>query len=119
MRSAATREAHLLLSSPNKTAEKNSLLATSHEDRTATRNMCRWLTFISTEEMLLSDLVLKPSNSLVEQSIDASYHPGFAQRFNHQVNADGFGVGWYHNKTVFPAVFKDTDQVCTLGLACS
>jgi len=41
--------------------------------------MCRWVTFISTEEMLLSDLVLKPSNSLVDQSIDASFHPGFAQ----------------------------------------
>lgn len=59
--------------------------------------------------MSLSDLVLKPSNSLVDQSIDASYHPGFAQRFNHQVNADGFGVGWYHNNSVFPAVFKDTE----------
>jgi len=44
----------------------------------------------------------------VEQSIDASYHPGFAQRFNHIVNADGFGVGWYHDKSVTPALFKDT-----------
>lgn len=71
--------------------------------------MCRWLTFISTKEILLSDLVLKPSNSLVDQSIDASYHPGFAERFNHQVNADGFGVGWYPRNIVTPAVFKDTE----------
>ncbi|CAB9500638.1 glutamine amidotransferase [Seminavis robusta] len=71
--------------------------------------MCRWITFLSTEEILLSDLVLKPSNSLVEQAIDASYHPGFAQRFNHQVNADGFGVGWYHKNSTCPAVFKDTE----------
>ena len=71
--------------------------------------MCRWITFISTEDVLLSDLVLKPSNSLIDQSIDASYHPGFASRFNHQVNADGFGVGWYHSKSIYPAVFKDTE----------
>lgn len=71
--------------------------------------MCRWITFISTEEILLGDLVLKPSNSLIEQSIDASYHPGFAERFNHQVNADGFGVGWYHSSCCCPAVFKDTE----------
>jgi hypothetical protein len=49
--------------------------------------MCRWITFISTEDMYLSDLVLKPSNSLVDQAIDASFHPGFTQRYNHQVNA--------------------------------
>ncbi|KAG7359295.1 glutaminyl-tRNA synthetase [Nitzschia inconspicua] len=71
--------------------------------------MCRWITFISTEEMFLSDLVLKPSNSLVDQAIDASFHPGFAQRFNHQVNADGFGVGWYHSGGPNPALFKDTE----------
>lgn len=71
--------------------------------------MCRWITFISTEDMFLSDLVLKASNSLVEQALDASFHPGFAQRFNHAVNADGFGVGWYHPHTPCPAVFKDTE----------
>jgi hypothetical protein len=54
--------------------------------------MCRWITFISTEEMYLSDLVLKPSNSLVDQAIDASFHPGFAQRYNHQVNAGTKGT---------------------------
>ena len=71
--------------------------------------MCRWVTFISTEDMFLSDLVLKASNSLVDQAIDASFHPGFAQRFNHTVNADGFGVGWYHEHSAKPALFKDTE----------
>jgi len=70
--------------------------------------MCRWITFISTQEMTLSDIVLKPSNSLVEQSIDASYHPGFTQRYNHTINADGFGVGWYHKNGPNPALFRDT-----------
>lgn len=73
--------------------------------------MCRWITFISTEEMFLSDICLTPSNSLVDQAIDASYHPGFAEKFNHTVNADGFGVGWYSTayKNKFPAIFKDTE----------
>ena len=56
----------------------------------------------------MSDIVLTPSNSLVEQSIDASFLPGFAQRYNHIVNADGFGLGWYHKYGPIPAVFKDT-----------
>lgn len=70
--------------------------------------MCRWIAYISTNEMLLSDIVLSPSNSLIEQSIDASFLPGFTQRYNHIVNADGFGLGWYHKHGVNPAVFKDT-----------
>lgn len=71
--------------------------------------MCRWITFISTHEISLLDLVLTPSNSLVEQSIDASYHPGFSSRYNHIVNADGFGVGWYHVHSTIPACFKGTE----------
>jgi glutamine amidotransferase len=58
--------------------------------------------------MFLGDIVLKPSNSLIEQSIDASFLPGFSQSYNHIVNADGFGLGWYHPHSVNPAVFKDT-----------
>jgi glutamine amidotransferase len=71
--------------------------------------MCRWITFISTSDVLLSDIVLTPSNSLVDQSMDASFHPGFAHRFNHVVNADGFGVGWYCRHSTSPAVFKETE----------
>lgn len=71
--------------------------------------MCRWITFMSTKEMFLSDIVLTPSNSLVDQSIDASFHPGFAQKFNHTVNADGFGVGWYNQLGLPPAVFRGTE----------
>lgn len=51
-------------------------------------------------------------------SIDASYHPGSTEINNHVTNADGFGVGWYHNNTFIDksyatgintaAVFKDT-----------
>lgn len=70
--------------------------------------MCRWITLISTDEMSMAAVVLNPSNSLVDQSVDASYHPGFPSKYNHTINADGFGVGWYHQRSPFPAVFKDT-----------
>lgn len=67
--------------------------------------MCRWITLLSSEPFSLSDIVLSPSNSLVQMSIDASFHPGYGDQNNHVMNGDGFGVGWYHshsfvNKTV-------------------
>jgi glutamine amidotransferase len=58
--------------------------------------MCRWVTLLSTESFSLSDIVLSPSNSLVQMSIDASFHPGYGDQNNHVMNGDGFGVGWYH-----------------------
>jgi glutamine amidotransferase len=59
--------------------------------------MCRWITLLSTESFSLSDIVLSPSNSMVQMSIDASFHPGYGDINNHVMNGDGFGVGWYHN----------------------
>jgi len=58
--------------------------------------MCRWVTLISTESISLSDVVLAPSNSLIRQARDATYHPGYDGINNAPLNADGFGVGWYH-----------------------
>lgn len=59
--------------------------------------MCRWITLLSTEPFSLSDIVLSPSNSMVQMSIDASFHPGYGDQNNHVMNGDGFGVGWYHS----------------------
>ena len=61
--------------------------------------MCRWITLLSTESFSLSDIVLSPSNSMVQMSIDASFHPGYGDTNNHVMNGDGFGVGWYHSHT--------------------
>jgi glutamine amidotransferase len=61
--------------------------------------MCRWITLLSSESFSLSDLVLSPSNSLVQMSIDASFHPGYGDQNNHVMNGDGFGVGWYHSNS--------------------
>jgi len=86
--------------------------------------MCRWITLLSSDPVSLSDIVLAPSNSLVQLAKDASFHPEFSDMNNHAMNGDGFGVGWYHsNIAMLPhdgsggvepyeeiraAVFKDT-----------
>jgi predicted glutamine amidotransferase len=67
--------------------------------------MCRWITVLSSERVSLSDIVLTPSNSLVQLAKDASFHPGYGDENNHVMNGDGFGVGWYHtNHAVLPNV---------------
>lgn len=58
--------------------------------------MCRWITLLSSYPVSISDVILSPSNSLIQLSKDASYHPEFTDMNNHVTNGDGFGVGWYH-----------------------
>jgi predicted glutamine amidotransferase len=55
--------------------------------------MCRWITLISAESYSLSDVVLAPSNSLIQLSRDASFHPDFTDANNATMNGDGFGIG--------------------------
>ena len=57
--------------------------------------MCRWLVWCSEDPILLAEIVLEASNSLLRQSFDAGFHPGLCQKNNMTLNADGFGVGWY------------------------
>ena len=62
--------------------------------------MCRWITLLASEPYSLSDILLTSSNSLVQLSKDASFHPGYTEMNNHVMNGDGFGVGWYHHNVV-------------------
>lgn len=57
--------------------------------------MCRWLVWCSEDPILLAEIVLEASNSLLHQSFDAGYHPGLCQKNNMTLNGDGIGVGWY------------------------
>jgi predicted glutamine amidotransferase len=59
--------------------------------------MCRWITLISAESYSLSDVVLAPSNSLVQLSRDASFHPDFTDANNATMNGDGFGIGTFRS----------------------
>jgi hypothetical protein len=62
--------------------------------------MCRWLAY-SGAPVLLEDLLHKPKNSLVVQSLHS-------QLGAETTNGDGFGVGWY-GAGASPGVFRSTE----------
>lgn len=62
--------------------------------------MCRWLAY-SGAPVLLEDLLYKPKNSLVMQSLHS-------QLGAETTNGDGFGVGWYGTGAT-PGVFRSTE----------
>lgn len=61
--------------------------------------MCRWLAY-SGPSIPLEDLLVKPKNSLISQSLSST--EGIVP-----TNGDGFGVGWYGGRS-FPGIFRDT-----------
>ncbi len=61
--------------------------------------MCRWLAY-SGPPLLLEELLFKPENSLIRQSLSAS-------RSIVPTNGDGFGLGWYGSQDT-PGIFRDT-----------
>jgi len=61
--------------------------------------MCRWLAY-SGPPVLFEELLFKPENSLIRQSLSAS--KGIVP-----TNGDGFGLGWYGTQN-FPGIFRDT-----------
>eukprot|EP00128_Syssomonas_multiformis_P008317 Colp12_sorted_trinity150504_noHs@6813 len=58
--------------------------------------MCRFLVYKG-KRIQLSQLILKPHNSLIKQAQDASYTPDCPNDpiRNHRLNGDGFGIAWY------------------------
>jgi len=60
--------------------------------------MCRWLAY-SGPPVFLDRLIVRPENSLVEQSRDA-------HKAKSALNADGFGIGWYGERGT-PGLFRD------------
>lgn len=62
--------------------------------------MCRFVSYFGAQGVLLKTVLEDPSNSLINQSIDA-------KEGIHAVNADGFGVAWYNfNVDNNPALFR-------------
>ena len=61
--------------------------------------MCRWLAY-GGPALPLQELLFKPRNSLIRQSLSAS-------RSTVPTNGDGFGVGWY-GALPTPGIFRDT-----------
>lgn len=64
--------------------------------------MCRFVSYIGEEKLLISNLIDKPSNSLISQSREA-------RESKRGLNADGFGLAWYNHKIdIEPGIFKST-----------
>jgi predicted glutamine amidotransferase len=59
--------------------------------------MCRWLAY-SGAPMLLEDLLFKPKNSLIDQSMSS-------KSAETPTNGDGFGVGWFDTRPT-PGLFR-------------
>ena len=59
--------------------------------------MCRWLAY-SGAPILLGNLILKPKNNLIHQSLHA-------RSLKTTTNGDGFGIGWY-DKQPNPGLFR-------------
>jgi len=63
--------------------------------------MCRFIAYMG-NPALLHDILVKPTNSLINQSMHA-------QESEHPLNGDGFGLGWYeHSIDDTPGLFKST-----------
>ena len=62
--------------------------------------MCRWLAYQGSP-VLLEELLYKPENSLVVQSLHS-------QLGVEPTNGDGFGVGWYGRQST-PGLFRSTE----------
>ncbi len=60
--------------------------------------MCRWIAY-SGPPIYLEQLMVRPENSLIEQSRDA-------HKSKSAINADGFGIGWYDSQPQ-PGLFRD------------
>lgn len=59
--------------------------------------MCRWLAYTGAP-ILLEDLIIKPEDNLIHQSLHAKSP-------RTPTNGDGFGVGWY-DKRPYPGLFR-------------
>jgi glutamine amidotransferase len=62
--------------------------------------MCRWIAY-SGSPILLEELIYKPANSLIDQSLNSKLGV-------ETTNGDGFGVGWYGTAAA-PAVFRSVE----------
>ena len=61
--------------------------------------MCRFIAYLG-RPIIVDELLVKPTNSLVHQSFDAG-------EMEKPLNGDGFGLGWYlRHIDVRPGLFR-------------
>lgn len=64
-------------------------------------SMCRWIAYKG-DPIYLEELLLKPSNSLINQSLDC-------RQGRTRTNGDGFGIGWYGSRPQ-PGLYREVLQ---------
>ena len=60
--------------------------------------MCRWIAY-SGKPIFMDEMILAPSNSLVDQSLNC-------REGKLTTNGDGFGVGWYGDQPT-PGLYRE------------
>ena len=72
--------------------------------------MCRWLIYFG-NEILLKEILFTGENSIIKQSYKKTFTPFLEEpnKRDHEINADGFGIGWYSNKIEEPCIYISTN----------
>lgn len=72
--------------------------------------MCRWLIYLG-NEIPLNNILFNGENSIIKQSYKKTFTP-FLEEPNerdHEINADGFGIGWYSEDIKEPCIYISTN----------
>jgi predicted glutamine amidotransferase len=72
--------------------------------------MCRWLIYYG-DIIKLHDILFDGHNSIIKQSYKKTFTPflGEPNVRDHEINADGFGVGWFQNDMNDPCIYISTN----------
>ena len=72
--------------------------------------MCRWLIYYG-DSIKLHDILFDGHNSIIKQSYKKTFTPflGEPNIRDHEINADGFGVGWYNDNINDPCLYISTN----------
>ena len=72
--------------------------------------MCRWLIYIG-KEITLNEILFNGENSIIKQSYKKTFTPFLEEpnKRDHEINADGFGIGWYNNTLQEPCLYISTN----------
>lgn len=68
--------------------------------------MCRWLIYKGSETKL-HNILFEGHNSIIKQSYKKTFTPFLEEpnRRDHEINADGFGIGWYKDNIYEPCTY--------------
>ena len=71
--------------------------------------MCRWLIYFG-ESINLKQILFHGENSIIKQSYKKTFTPFLEEpnKRDHEINADGFGVGWYVDNFIDPCLYIST-----------